>query len=272
MPVRLEVWGDPIAHSRSPRVHRAAYAQLGLEWSFERRRVTATDFGAVLSSLDASYRGISVTMPLKEEAFRAADVCDRHAALTGAVNTLLLGEARRGFNTDVGGLVDAFRENGIDEVGTGRILGAGATAASALVALAELGARRVEVRARRPHRAAGLIALGEALGMDVATASFDEPASPVDATIATLPSGTELPAATAERLATHGGALLDAAYAPWPSALAAGWSEAPVLSGLLMLLHQAVRQVRVYTQGDPEVPLPDEAAVVGVMRAALVGD
>ena len=270
--MRLEVWGDPIEHSRSPELHRAAYAQLGLDWSFERRRVPLGSFMAELGTLDASHRGVSVTMPLKDEAFAAADWHDRYAQLTGAVNTLLLGVQRRGYNTDVGGLVDAFAENGIAQLGSGRILGAGATAASALVALADLGAARVEVRARRPERAAGLVDLGDRLGIAVTAASLDDPLAPADATVATLPSGTVLERHTAEALAENGGVLLDAAYAPWPSALAEHWGQAPVISGLLMLLHQAVRQVRIYTGGEPDRPLEDEAAVLGVMRAALMGD
>nr|WP_223172690.1 shikimate dehydrogenase [Microbacterium sp. NIBRBAC000506063] len=269
---RLEVWGDPIAHSKSPVLHAAAYAQLGLDWSFERRRVPAGELRSIVDGLDDRWRGLAVTMPLKEEAFRAADSVDRFARLTGAVNTLLLGSTRRGFNTDVVGLVDAFRENGVDGIGNARILGAGATAASSVIALAELGATRIDVRARRPERAAHLLRIGEELGVEVTASDLSAPVGPVDATVATLPSGTALDAATAEALATGGGVLLDAAYAPWPSALASSWNGAPVISGLLMLLHQAVRQVRIFTSGEPEEALPGEEAVVEVMRTALMGD
>jgi len=104
----------------------------------------------------------------------------------------------------------------------------------------------------------------------VTTAGMSAPLSRVDLTIATLPSGTALDATVAERLAAEGGALFDAAYAPWPSALAAAWGSAPVISGLGMLLHQAVRQIRIFRHGDPAVALPDEAAVIAAMRAALV--
>lgn len=268
---RLEVWGDPIAHSMSPALHRAAYAHLGLDWSYERRQVPAGRFAAEAESLDASFRGISITMPLKEEAFRFAESHDRHAALTAAVNTLLPTE-RQGFNTDVGGLIEAFRENAVEQIATARILGSGATAGSALVALAELGAERIEVRARVIERAAGLMALGERLGVAMSAAPFDLAAEPVDATVATLPSGTALEERIADRLAEHGGVLLDAAYAPWPSALAARWNALPVISGLAMLLHQAVRQVRIYVHGDPEHTLADESSLIDIMRAALMGD
>jgi shikimate dehydrogenase len=266
---RLAVWGDPIAHSRSPQLHAAAYAVLGLDWTYERRQVSADGFSAALGELDASWRGLSLTMPLKEQAFRAASTHDRHAELTGAVNTLLLGTRHAGFNTDVGGIVDALAEGGIETVERVRILGAGATAASALVATAEIGAHRAEVLARRPERAAALVGLGERLGMGVDVVSFEDPRATVDLTIATLPSGTALPLATAEQLAQTGGALFDAAYAPWPSALAASWGDAPVVSGLGMLLHQAVRQIRIFAHGDPGAALPQEERVLSAMRDAL---
>lgn len=266
---RLAVWGDPIAHSKSPALHAAAYRVLGLDWDYGRRRVDEAGFAAALGGLDASWRGLSLTMPLKEEAYRAATFRDRHADATGAVNTLLLGDRPVGFNTDVGGIVDALAEGGVSAVGTARILGAGATAASALVALVEMGAARVEVRARRPDRAAGLSRRGEQLGVAVEAVAMDAVAPPVDLTIATLPSATALPYDVAAPLAESGGVLFDAAYAPWPSALASSWSDEPALSGLGMLLHQAVRQIRIFLQGDPTAPLPDEPAVIAAVRTAL---
>ena len=265
---RLAVWGDPIAHSRSPQLHDAAYRALGLDWEYSRQRVDAEGFGVSLQALDDTWRGLSLTMPLKESAHRAADVRDRHAELTGAVNTLLFAERLHGFNTDVGGIVDALHECRVSEVDHVRILGAGATAASALVAASEMGATRVDVRARRPERAAHLLALAENLGLDAHAAPFDEPPSPVALTVATLPGGSALDAGIVEPLATTGGVLFDVAYAPWPSSLATVWPGEAV-SGLGMLLHQAVRQVRIFHHADPGIPLDDEAAVLSAMREAL---
>ncbi|WP_223624784.1 shikimate dehydrogenase [Microbacterium sp. EST19A] len=266
---RLAVWGDPIAHSKSPALHAAAYGVLGLDWEYDRRQVGAAGFAEALGGLDASWRGLSLTMPLKEEAFGAATTRDAHAALTGAVNTLLFGDDVAGYNTDVGGIIDALAEAGVTEVQRVRILGAGATAASALVAAAELGAEHVEVSARRPERAAGLVVLGERLGATVEPRTLDDVVLDAELTIATLPSGTALPPDVAAPLAARGGTLFDAAYAPWPSALAVAWGDGRVVSGLGMLLHQAVRQIRIFRHGDPLVPLPDEADVVAAMRAVL---
>lgn len=266
---RLAVWGDPIAHSKSPDLHAAAYRVLGLDWEYGRAQVSAESFARTLSGLDGTWRGLSLTMPLKEEAYRAAATRDAHARLTGAVNTLRLGDTIAGYNTDVGGIVDALSDAGVAHATSVRILGAGATAASALVAVAEIGAERVDVRARRPERAAGLVALGRRIGVPTDAGPLDAIAEPADLTIATLPSGTTLPDELAESLAAGGGALFDAAYAPWPSALASTWSGGPVISGLGMLLHQAVRQIRLFHHGDAAEPLPDEAAVVAAMRAAF---
>lgn len=271
-PARLAVWGDPIGHSRSPALHGAAYALLGLDWQYGRQRVDVAGFPAALAELDDSWRGLSLTMPLKEIAHDTAAELDTHARLTGAVNTLLLGERPRGFNTDVGGIVDAFREQGIDAVESVRILGAGATAASALVAVHELGARRVEVRARRRSAADRLRRIGDAISVEVRVVPFEASTDDVDTTIATLPSGTALDAAVATPLATTGGVLFEAAYAPWPSALAAGWTDPTVISGFEMLLHQAVRQIRIFVNGTQETPLPAEDVMVAVMRSAAVED
>lgn len=265
--VRLAVWGDPIDHSKSPLLHAAAYRALGLDWEYGRRQVDAGGFSAALHGLDDSWRGLSLTMPLKEQSFRAAKTHDRHAELTGAVNTLLLGESFAGFNTDVGGIIDAFAEHDVHSASHARILGAGATAASSLVAVAEMGARHVDVRARRPERAQPMQALGERLGVEVAVNGFADPVAPVDVTVATLPGGAMLDAAAA--FAADGGTLLDVAYAPWPSALASAWPTDRIIPGLAMLLHQAVRQVRVFVHGDPRQELHDEEAVLSAMRTAL---
>jgi shikimate dehydrogenase len=271
---RLEVWGDPIAHSRSPQLHGAAYRVLGLDWAYDRRRVDEVGFADVLAGTGMGLRGLSLTMPLKEVAFRAADAVDRRAALTGAVNTFVPAD-RRGFNTDVGGIVRAVREAGIDGVGTGRIVGAGATARSALVALAELGAHEVDVAARRPEAVALLAGLGAEMGVRVTASPLAAAAfAPVPLTLATLPGGAELDPAVARRLAEAGGLLSDAVYGHWPTRLADAWAVAgaPAQDGLGMLLHQALLQVRVFVAGDPEAPLPDEDAVLAGMRLAVMED
>ncbi len=271
--VRLAVWGDPIDHSRSPELHAAAYAALGLDWSYGRHRVDEASFPAELAALGPHWRGLSLTMPLKGVAFLHAVRRDRRAQLTRAVNTYLLGpHGPHGFNTDVGGLADALRERGFDGVDRVRIVGAGATATSALVSVAELGATRVQVVARRPEAVEAFAALGHELGVAVSGTSFDAPSyAPAPLTVAALPGGAEVAPEAAARLADAGGALSDVVYGHWPSVLGAAWTaaELPAWDGLGMLLHQALLQVRVFVGGDPDAELADEAAVLEAMRAAV---
>ena len=269
----LEVWGDPIDHSRSPALHAAAYAALGLPWSYGRRQVTAGTFAREFGELDPTFRGLSITYPLKGLAHAAATIRDSAAELTGAVNTLLIGVdgGPWGFNTDVGGIVRALREQGVDGIDAARIIGAGATATSALVALAELGARHIEVVARRPRAVSPLQELGERLGIDVRPVPFDAEAhGRAPLTIATLPGDAPVSTATADAVAASGGILLDVVYGTWPTPLADAWERAGhrAINGLGMLLHQALLQVRLFRTGDAQQPLPDERAVLAAMRAA----
>jgi shikimate dehydrogenase len=257
-------------------LHAAAYRVLGFDWTYERRRVTEADFADAVASLDEGWRGLSLTMPLKAAAFDAARTRGRRATLTRAVNTLLLTPGGpRGFNTDVGGMVAALADQGITSVAVTRIVGAGATATSALVALSELGVRDVRVVARRPQAVDPLAALGASLGITVSAASFDAPRPhDVALTISTLPGDVQIADTAADAIATSGGILLDVVYGHWPTVLAAAWDRAggSATSGLGMLLHQALLQVRTFAGGSPDVPLGDEDAVLAAMRLAIVGD
>ncbi len=174
------------------------------------------------AGLTRQWRGLSLTMPLKGVAFAASSWRDRRADLTGAVNTLLLtDDGPRGFNTDVGGIVSGLQEQGVGDIGQARIVGAGATATSALVALHELGVERVEVVARRAPALKPLEQLGETMGVDVVGTSFERAEfAAVPVTIATLPGDAAVPLATADALAASGGLLLDVVYGQWPTALA----------------------------------------------------
>jgi shikimate dehydrogenase len=271
---RLAVLGSPIAHSKSPLLHRAAYAQLGLDWSYDAIELDGTGLPAFLGGLDERWRGLSLTMPLKQDVLPLVDELDRTARLTGAANTVLLDDdgRRRGFNTDVGGLVRALREAGCTRVERVALIGAGATSASALVAVHELGATRVDVFARTPGRAAPLVELGAQLGVEVRPLALDalEHAGGIDLAVSTVPGGTTLDHEASAALRT-GALLFDVAYDPWPSGLAESWLAAggAVADGLGMLLHQALLQVRVFVTGDAATALPAEDDVLAAMRAAV---
>jgi len=101
---RCAVLGSPIKHSLSPALHRAAYVSLGLNWIYERVEVDAEGLTSWVDGLDASWRGLSLTMPLKVAVLELGEV-DQLARLAGAGNTLILESgSRRVYNTDVGGL------------------------------------------------------------------------------------------------------------------------------------------------------------------------
>jgi len=274
---RLAVLGSPIAHSQSPALHAAAYRALGLDWEYTAVDVTGDALPGFVRSRDDSWRGLSLTMPLKRDVLPLLDSVDDTARLTGGANTLLFDRTDgrttlRGFNTDVYGVTRAFRDRGIARLDTAIVLGGGATAASVVAAVAGLGAHTVTVAVRDPARATALVMLGASLGLSVTLHPLDEAHTlPVaDAVVSTIPGhgahGVVFPAAV-----RSGSVLFDVAYDPWPSAFAASWLEAGgrVISGLEMLLHQAVAQVRVFVGGDPTAPLPDEAGVLAAMRASV---
>ena len=166
-PRRAAVLGKPIAHSLSPVLHQAAYASLGLDWSYEAIEVDEAGLAGFLAGLDGSWAGLSLTMPLKEEAARLLADVDPTARALRSVNTVLPGESGwRGTNTDVYGMTQALTRAGLAGSPAGAVvLGAGATARSAIAALAALKVARVTVCARRPEAATEVAALATDMGM-----------------------------------------------------------------------------------------------------------
>ncbi len=156
---RCGVLGDPVAHSLSPVLHRAAYAELGLAWTYDAHRVPAGGLEEFLSGLDAEWRGLSLTMPLKREAMALADQVTDRARLAGAVNTLVLDDGvRLGDNTDLPGAVAAIRERTSLPLASALVLGGGATATSVGLALVELGVSSIRLAVRDEARAGETVA------------------------------------------------------------------------------------------------------------------
>ncbi|MFF8651496.1 shikimate dehydrogenase [Streptomyces griseoluteus] len=253
---RAAVLGKPIAHSLSPVLHRAAYAELGLDdWSYDRFEVDEAGLAGFFEGLGPEWAGLSLTMPLKRAVMPLLDEVSETAASVDAVNTVVFTEDGRkvGDNTDIPGMVAALREHGIEEVESAAVLGAGATASSALAALARICPGEVVVYVRSAARAAEMREWGERLDMDVRTADWADAADALHAplVIATTPAGTADALATAvpERPAT----LFDVLYDPWPTELAARWSMfgGAVVGGLDLLVHQAVLQVERMTGRTP---------------------
>lgn len=269
---RAYVLGHPIAHSLSPALHRAAYAYLGeANLEYDRRDTLPDDLPAIMRGVrnpagteEAPYiAGLSVTMPLKTAVIQYCDELSETARVTGAVNTVYpRGERVLGDNTDVIGIVNALLHAGLKpnpERDEPAVIGGGATAISALTALHKLGYSRVSVYARSLHKLGSVQEAADRLGVQLSTVALAEfPAeqkarrhNPVISTLPARAADDWAPqlADPAGASATHRPVLLDVAYNPWPSVLASVWeaSGGAVVSGLEMLLYQAVEQVLLFT-------------------------
>jgi shikimate dehydrogenase len=265
--MKAAVLGKPIAHSLSPVLHRAAYEALGFaDWTYAAVECDEAGLADYMASRDAGWAGLSLTMPLKRAVLPLLDHTDHLAAATGGANTVVFRpEGRYGYNTDVPGIVDALTEAGVPAPGSVTIIGAGATACSALAAAGELGAPGADVALRDRSRAGGLLATAERLGLKVRLFPVDELAGDAalpDLLISTVPAGAADEYAERVRLTRQAPpAVLDVVYHPWPTPLAqaAAAAGAVVASGYAMLLHQAAAQVELMT-GKP--------APLQAMRAA----
>lgn len=254
---RAAVLGSPIGHSLSPALHRAAYRGLGLDWTYDAIEVDEDGLPVFLAGLGPEWAGLSLTMPLKEAVIPLLAEVDPEARSLRSVNTVLPTPGGwRGTNTDVYGMTQSLLERGLDATPrSATILGAGATARSAVAALVRLGARSVVVCARRPEAAAEVVELASRFGLPGRSASLDPDAALVraDVVVSTLPGSAA--ADWAPLAGSAGGVLLDASYHPWPTPLAASWESGRVASGRDMLLWQAVEQVRLMTGREPDVAL-----------------
>ncbi|MGB3910487.1 MAG: shikimate dehydrogenase [Pseudolysinimonas sp.] len=266
----LAVLGSPIEHSRSPDLHRAAYRVLGLPWDYERREVSSGALAEFLHELDASWRGLSLTMPLKREVLPLLAERTDLVEISGAANTVLLTpDGPRGFNTDVAGIVGALGDHGVTDVDTVHVIGTGNTASSAFLAAERLGASRVLISGRSLDGIAALERLGDRLGVHTEWRLYGSHV-PVrsDLVINTLPGGVD-PDDVAD--ADLGEVLMEVPYDPWPTPRAARWAERDglVVSGLEMLLHQAIGQVRVFITGTEGGRIDREDEVIAAMREAV---
>ena len=290
--MRLAVLGSPIIHSKSPALHRAAYDALGLDWQYDAIDMNSAGLADFINSCSSNWRGLSLTMPLKRDVMSLLDDHDEYSTVTGAANTVSFSAHAgrrhlRGFNTDVCGLRRALNAASINTLERVHLLGSGATAASAIVAVHALGARSIELSTRSPLGTAPLIELMTSLCIDFTISQLGginpapgspasggsenaEPTTLPDLVISAIPGGSVFEHNFSAELRASV-PLFDIAYDPWPSALAESWSTegGPVISGLEMLLQQALLQVRIFVNGAPDLPLTHEDAVFSAMRAAI---
>lgn len=260
---RCGVLGKPISHSLSPAMHRAAYAHLGLDWTYDAFEVGEPELEAFLRGCDESWRGLSLTMPLKRVVIDLADEIDTVAAALGVANTIVFGEhGIAAGNTDCAGAVAALAEKGIDSAMSVRILGGGATATSIAYAVATAGARHIEFVVRNPETVTDAVAVAENAGAEVLVRGIDQPLiRVVDLLVSTIPA--EAVRAGALGFVESSRAVFDVIYDPWPTPLAAAAVVAgiPLVSGLDLLAHQATLQVQMMTGSPVSVDILRDAAL-----------
>ena len=265
---RAAVLGKPVQHSLSPVLHLAAYRAMGLSgWRYDKHECEDHELAGFVGRLGPEWAGLSLTMPLKRAALELDAEISRLAIATGAANTVAFRADQEALvdNTDVYGIAESLREAGVVDVETAVLLGAGGTAQAAVAALTSWGRPRLTALVRDPARATQLRATAARLGLDIdVLGGFpDRQLPPADVVISTVPARAADPyAATAW---PQGTVVLDVIYDPWPTELIASASSARcrVVSGLDVLLHQAVRQVTLMTGR----PGPVEA-----MRTALAAE
>ncbi|MEE3749993.1 shikimate dehydrogenase [Mycobacterium intracellulare] len=251
-PRKAAVLGKPIAHSKSPQLHLAAYRALGLTgWTYERIECDAEQLPGVVAGLGPEWVGVSVTMPGKFAALAFADERTERAQRVGSANTLVRTPTGwRADNTDIDGVAGALGATG-SASGWALVCGSGGTAPAAVAGLAQLGVGGITVVARNPDKAARLVELGNGMGVTTRFCDLDggglaDEVAAADVLVSTIPA--EVAARYADTLSGIG-VLLDAVYDPWPTPLAAAVTAAGgrVISGVQMLLHQAFAQVEQFT-------------------------
>ena len=279
MTKQFAVIGSPIAQSKSPTIHRAAHRVLSLDWSYSAVELSEGRLLQFLETLDDSWQGLSVTMPLKIEATRLASELDPIARVTGVTNTLLRTlDGWKGFNTDVFGIQSALGDAFLAETPKVVILGSGATATSAAFAAFQSNpSARITLVSRNAKTAKNIKSLANQAGFRIDIRKFkalSRSLANADVVVSTLPAGAL--DSYASKLGRNWiykpkGLLLDVAYSSWPSAFAAAWMarSLPAVNGIEMLIFQAIGQLRVFTSGSAETPLPNERAVELAMRDSL---
>lgn len=267
--------GSPVSHSRSPALHRAAYAALGLTgWTYDAIECDEAALPGLVDGLGPEWIGLSVTMPGKRAALARADVRTDRAVAVDAANTLvrLPGGGWRADCTDIDGVAGALLAAGWEKRSPGAralVLGAGATAAAAVAGLAQIGVTEVELMVRDPARAAGTVAVAEHFGLLTEVRRWDDALPGVDRAdivVSTVPSGVADGCATA---VARAGLVLDVVYHPWPTPVARAVAAAGgrLATGLDMLLHQAFGQVEQFT-GRP-APRSAMAAVLEPLSGSV---
>jgi shikimate dehydrogenase len=245
--IRLGVCGWPVAHSRSPQMHNAALAELGLhDWHYQLLPLPPHLFTETVKALKPlGFKGVNVTIPHKEQALELADEATETARAIGAANTLTFNDdgTIHADNTDAPGFLHALDRSAYDK--TALVLGAGGTARAVLYALRQAGVRELRLWNRTPARAQALAdEFGATLG-----------AGPADIVVNTTSVGLRDPEETFKALPLRadelgaGCTVVDMVYRHGGTLLlnAAKANGADVVDGLEILVAQGAASLERWT-------------------------
>ena len=257
LPAVAGVIGWPVAHSKSPLIHRFWLAKLGIDGDYSRFPVAPDRLGDFVRALPAmGLRGVNVTIPHKVAVMALLDEVSDTAAAVGAVNTISVLEDGRlgGINTDIEGIVMPCRTRGV--AGNAVIIcGTGGAARAALAAAKCLGANHVTIMARNMAAATIMLADASQRG-NVLSIDGPLPASPdvrlfFNATSLGMTGQPPLPIDLASLPSEC--AVFDAVYAPLetPLIVAAKLRGLDVIEGLTMLVGQAASAFEAFFGAGP---------------------
>ena len=268
--------GDPIKHSRSPQIHNAAIAALGLDYVYVPFHVQPDNLGAAIEGFKViNVVGINVTIPHKQRVIPYLDEISREATLIGAVNTLIFkGGAIIGENTDAPGFLQAMEEDGLDvpQGGSAVVIGAGGSARAIVVALALAGVQTICITNRTVSRAATLATdLSEKMDASIYGIGLDDPKLPnavgtsqLIVNTASTSMDISHPLLIDPEWLEPQSIVYDIVYTPPETRLlqAAAEKECHTIGGLGMLVHQGAIAFEKWTGVNPPVE---------TMRQALQG-
>jgi shikimate dehydrogenase len=265
--IKAAVLGSPISHSLSPVIHYRAYEILGWKWRYEKHEVQSGNLAGFLQANPGQFRGISLTMPLKEEALDLLDTVSELAKQVNGANTIVFDDfGSHGHNTDVQGFRDAFSFHRVEIPETVAILGGGATARAAIAAVDGI-AKSINVFSRSADRSRGLVNSALTAIVNVHSWSEVEQSFAEELIISTTPKG-----ATDDLIPREmSGAFFESLYSPWPTPLLERWQNSgrATLDGLDLLVWQAIGQLELMGF-DEEVFVERKSELHGAMRSAAL--
>jgi shikimate dehydrogenase len=243
------VLGSPISHSLSPQLHKAAYDFLKINAEYSRFDVKSGDLPSFLTA-HPELNSLSLTMPLKEEALKTADVVSPISLQINSGNTLIKQDGKWSLtSTDVEGFRMALGAHGIKLDGSVLIIGSGATARAVVAAIdsdVSTQSRQINVIHRNPDRVSTM--RQAAPGSDLIFHDWDSRKllNKVSLIVNTSPAGAA--DLFCDDLSKPSGIYFEALYNPWPTPLLKKFDDLgqQTIDGIDLLVHQAISQIEIF--------------------------